>query len=51
MNILSGKCKMMFHVHKQDDIMVLLQLVKEFGIKEASLTIALMYIDRKCLKC
>jgi imidazolonepropionase-like amidohydrolase len=35
MDILSGKYKMMFHVHKEDDIMVLLQLVKEFGIKEA----------------
>src|SRR5919197_4557598 len=34
MNILSGKYKMMFHVHKEDDVMVLLQLVKEFGIKE-----------------
>jgi imidazolonepropionase-like amidohydrolase len=35
MDILSGKYKMMFHVHKEDDIMVLLQLVKEFDIKEA----------------
>jgi imidazolonepropionase-like amidohydrolase len=34
MDILSGKYKMMFHVHKEDDIMVLLQLVKEFGVKE-----------------
>lgn len=33
MDILSGKYKMMFHVHKEDDVMVLLQLVKEFGIK------------------
>src|SRR5919108_2574477 len=33
MDILSGKYKMMFHVHKEDDIMVLLQLVKEFQIK------------------
>lgn len=33
MDILSGKLKMMFHVHKEDDIMVLIQLVKEFGIK------------------
>ena len=35
MDILSGKYKMMFHVHKEDDIMILLELVKEFGIKEA----------------
>jgi imidazolonepropionase-like amidohydrolase len=35
MDILSGKYKMMFHVHKEDGVMVLLQLVKEFGIKEA----------------
>ena len=33
MDILSGRFKMMFHVHKEDDIMVLIQLVKEFGIK------------------
>jgi imidazolonepropionase-like amidohydrolase len=34
MNILSGKYKIMFHVHKEDDVIVLFQLVKEFGIKE-----------------
>ena len=33
MDILSNKLKMMVHVHKEDDIMVLLQLIKEFGIK------------------
>jgi imidazolonepropionase-like amidohydrolase len=33
MNILSGKYKMMFHVHKEDDVMILIQLAKEFGIK------------------
>ena len=33
MDILSGRFKMMFHVHKEDDIMMLIQLVKEFGIK------------------
>jgi imidazolonepropionase-like amidohydrolase len=33
MDILSGRFKIMFHVHKEDDIMVLIQLVKEFGIK------------------
>ena len=33
MNILSNKLKMMVHVHKEDDIMVLIQLIKEFGIK------------------
>jgi hypothetical protein len=41
-DILSGKYKMMFNVHKEDDIMVLLQLVKEFGIKEA---VANHYLD------
>lgn len=35
MDILSGKHKMMFHVHKEDDIMILLELVKEFDIKKA----------------
>jgi imidazolonepropionase-like amidohydrolase len=34
MDILSAKYKMMIHVHKEDDVMVLLQLAKEFGIKE-----------------
>jgi imidazolonepropionase-like amidohydrolase len=34
MDILSAKYKMMVHVHKEDDVMVLLQLAKEFGIKE-----------------
>jgi imidazolonepropionase-like amidohydrolase len=33
MDILSNKFKMMVHVHKEDDIMVLIQLIKEFGIK------------------
>jgi imidazolonepropionase-like amidohydrolase len=33
MDILSNRIKMMVHVHKEDDIMVLLQLIKEFGIK------------------
>jgi imidazolonepropionase-like amidohydrolase len=33
MDILSNKLKMMVHVHKEDDIMVLLQIIKEFGIK------------------
>jgi imidazolonepropionase-like amidohydrolase len=33
MDILSGKYKMMFHVHKEDDVMILIQLAKEFGIK------------------
>jgi imidazolonepropionase-like amidohydrolase len=33
MEILSKRLKMMVHVHKEDDIMVLLQLIKEFGIK------------------
>lgn len=33
MDILSGKYKMMVHVHKEDDIMVLIQLANEFGIK------------------
>jgi imidazolonepropionase-like amidohydrolase len=33
MDILSKRLKMMVHVHKEDDIMVLLQLIKEFGIK------------------
>jgi imidazolonepropionase-like amidohydrolase len=32
-DILSNRLKMMVHVHKEDDIMVLLQLIKEFGIK------------------
>jgi hypothetical protein len=34
MDILSAKYKMMIHVHKEDDVMVLLQLAKEFGIKD-----------------
>jgi imidazolonepropionase-like amidohydrolase len=33
MDILSNKYKMMVHVHKEDDIMVLLELIKEFQIK------------------
>jgi imidazolonepropionase-like amidohydrolase len=33
MDILSGKYKMMVHVHKEDDVMVLIQLANEFGIK------------------
>jgi imidazolonepropionase-like amidohydrolase len=33
MDILSKRLKMTVHVHKEDDIMVLLQLIKEFGIK------------------
>ncbi|HEY6886049.1 MAG TPA: amidohydrolase family protein [Nitrososphaeraceae archaeon] len=33
MDILSGKYKVMFHVHKEDDVMILIQLAKEFGIK------------------
>jgi imidazolonepropionase-like amidohydrolase len=32
MDILSGKHKMMVHVHKEDDVMVLIQLANEFGI-------------------
>ena len=40
MDILSGKFKMMFHVHKEDDIMVLIQLAKEFGIKILQITAA-----------
>jgi imidazolonepropionase-like amidohydrolase len=32
-DILSGKYKMMVHVHKEDDVIVLIQLVREFGIK------------------
>jgi len=33
MDILSNKHKMMVHLHKEDDAMVLIQLVNEFGIK------------------
>jgi imidazolonepropionase-like amidohydrolase len=33
MDILSNKYKMMIHLHKEDDAIVLIQLVKEFGIK------------------
>jgi imidazolonepropionase-like amidohydrolase len=33
MDILSNKYKMMVHLHKEDDAMVLIQLVNEFGIK------------------
>jgi imidazolonepropionase-like amidohydrolase len=33
MDILSNRFKMMVHVHKEDDIMVLIHLIKEFGIK------------------
>ena len=33
MDILLNRFKMMVHVHKEDDIMVLIQLIKEFGIK------------------
>src|SRR5919108_355484 len=33
MDILSNKYKIMVHVHKEDDIMVLLELIKEFQIK------------------
>src|ERR671910_680408 len=33
MDILSNKYKLMVHLHKEDDAIVLIQLVKEFGIK------------------
>jgi imidazolonepropionase-like amidohydrolase len=33
MDILVGKYKMMIHLHKEDDVMVLIQLANEFGIK------------------
>jgi imidazolonepropionase-like amidohydrolase len=33
MDVLSGRFKMMFHVHKEDDVMILIKIVKEFGIK------------------
>jgi imidazolonepropionase-like amidohydrolase len=33
MDILSNKFKMMVHLHKEDDAIVLIQLAKEFGIK------------------
>ena len=33
MDILSNKYKMMVHLHKEDDVMILIQLVNEFGIK------------------
>jgi imidazolonepropionase-like amidohydrolase len=33
MDILSNKYKMMVHLHKEDDVMVLIQLVNEFGIR------------------
>jgi imidazolonepropionase-like amidohydrolase len=33
MDILSNKVKMMVHLHKEDDAMVLIQLAREFGIK------------------
>jgi imidazolonepropionase-like amidohydrolase len=33
MDILSNKYKMMVHLHKEDDAMVLIELVNEFGIK------------------
>ncbi len=33
MDILSNKFKMMVHLHKEDDAMVLVQLAREFGIK------------------
>lgn len=32
-NILNKKNKLMVHVHKEDDIMILLELIKEFDIK------------------
>jgi imidazolonepropionase-like amidohydrolase len=32
-DILANKNKLMVHLHKEDDVMVLIQLVKEFGIK------------------
>lgn len=32
-DILSNKIKLMVHVHKEDDIMILLDLIKEFKIK------------------
>ncbi|MEM3670207.1 MAG: amidohydrolase family protein [Thermoprotei archaeon] len=32
-DVLSGKTKLMVHLHKEDDAMILIQLVKEFGFK------------------
>jgi imidazolonepropionase-like amidohydrolase len=33
MDILSNKFKIMVHLHKEDDVIVLIQLAREFGIK------------------
>ena len=33
MDILSGKYKMMIHLHKEDDLYTAIQLSKEFGFK------------------
>jgi len=33
MDILDGKTKMMVHLHKEDDAMILLSLIQEFGFK------------------
>jgi imidazolonepropionase-like amidohydrolase len=33
MDILSNKFKMMVHLHKEDDAMILIQLAREFGLK------------------
>ena len=48
---LSGRFKMMFHVHKEDDIMILIQLVREFGIRAIAIVRAVvMSIERKSLQ-
>ncbi len=48
-DILSGKYKMMVHVHKEDDVIVLIQLVREFGIRWLQ-TIVLMCIEQRFLQ-
>jgi hypothetical protein len=43
MDVLLGKYKMMVHVHKENDIMVLIQLAKAFGIKVVANHLANVY--------
>jgi len=46
MDILDQKHKVMVHLHKEDDVRILVQLANKFNLKVVAIT-ALMYIVKK----
>jgi hypothetical protein len=48
LDILYGKYKMMVHVYKEDDVIVLIQLASEFGIKVVANHCADVYRTEVC---